>query len=408
MGLYGVLNAGVSGMNAQSNRLSVVADNIQNQNTNGYKRGSAQFSSMLIDSTAGSYNAGSVNTVTRYQIGGGNNQGTLSATTSGSDLAISGEGFFLVSDRGGTPHLTRAGNFVPDGQTGNLVNAAGMTLMGYSLANGDPKVSLNSFDGLVPVNMASLNMKATPSTAGTLQGNLPSDAPVVAGAPSPTNYSKATNFTTYDNLGHPVRVDLYLTKSATGTWQAAAYDPSTTPPTQLTAAPTTLSFDSFGKAVGTPKLNFTVPNGQPFTLDLTPISQVAGEYTVEAKAINGNKPTTVKDTQIAEDGTVYAVYDDASRAAAFRIPLATVASPNNLTPRAGNVYDVSPTSGVLKTGFPNQGGRGSIKQGQLEQSNVDLGNELADMIASQTGYGANSKVFQTGTEMLETLLSLKR
>ena len=150
MGLYGVLNAGVSGMNAQSNRLSVVADNIQNQNTTGYKRGSAQFSTMLIDSTAGSYNAGSVNTVTRYQIGGGNNQGTLAATTSGTDLAISGEGFFLVSDRGGTPHLTRAGNFVVDGQTGNLVNAAGMTLMGYSLANGDPKVSLNSFDGLVP------------------------------------------------------------------------------------------------------------------------------------------------------------------------------------------------------------------------------------------------------------------
>ncbi|GJE11684.1 flagellar hook protein FlgE [Methylobacterium longum] len=406
MGLYGVLNAGVSGMNAQSNRLSVVADNIQNQNTTGYKRGSAQFSSMLIDSSAGSYNAGSVNTVTRYQVGGPNNQGTLAATTSSTDLAVSGEGFFLVTDRGGTPHLTRAGNFVPDGQTGNLVNAAGMTLMGYSLANGDPKVSLNSYDGLVPVNMASLNMKATPSRTGTLQGNLPSEVPVVAGAPSPTNFSKASSVTIYDNLGRPVKIDLYFAKNATGTWQAAAYDPSTAPPTQLSA--TTLSFDSFGKETGTPKLTFTVPNGQPFALDLTPLSQVAGDFTVENKGIDGNKPSAVTDTEIAADGTVYAHYDDGSRFAAYRIPLATVASPNNLTPRAGNVYDISAASGSVKTGFPTLGGRGTIKQGQLEQSNVDLGNELADMIASQTGYGANSKVFQTGTEMLETLVNLKR
>jgi flagellar hook protein FlgE len=85
-----------------------------------------------------------------------------------------------------------------------------------------------------------------------------------------------------------------------------------------------------------------------------------------------------------------------------------VPSPDNLTPRAGNVYDLSATSGPVQTGFPNIGGRGSILSGSLEQSTVDLGDELSTMIASQTSYGANSKVFQTGTEMLETLVNLKR
>ena len=111
---------------------------------------------------------------------------------------------------------------------------------------------------------------------------------------------------------------------------------------------------------------------------------------------------------IDKDDTVYAVFGDGTTAAAFRVPLATVASPDNLTPRSGNVFDITPQSGNPQINFANVGGRGSIQSNSLEDSNVDLGNELATMIASQTGYGANSKVFQTGTEMLETLVNLKR
>ncbi|WP_342108182.1 flagellar hook protein FlgE [Methylobacterium sp. SI9] len=404
MGLYGVLNAGVSGMNAQTNRLGVVADNIQNQNTVGYKRGNTQFSSMLTDSNAGSYNAGSVSTTVRYGIGGPNNQGTTQQTTSSTDLAIQGEGFFIVKDRGGTPHLTRAGNYVIDGPTGNLINAAGMSLQGYSLANGDPKVSLNSYDGLVPVNISNLAGKTTPSTAGTLAGNLNIDTPI-GGAVSDKNYAKTYSLTTYDNAGRSSMVDLYFQKSADGAWQAAAYDRTTGKQLGNTA---TMTFDSFGKPTSSQKLSWTVTNGQPFTLDLSSITQNAGKYSMETTAIDGNAPSAVKSVDVAADGTVYAVYEDSSRYAAYKIPLATVASPDNLTPRAGNVYDVSSTSGLARTGFPNIGGRGSILGSRLEQSTVDLGDELATMIASQTSYGANSKVFQTGTEMLETLVNLKR
>lgn len=409
MGLYGVLNSGVSGMNAQSNRLGVVADNIQNQNTVGYKRGSTQFSSLLTDSGNGSYNSGGVNTVIRHEI---SSKSTTTATTSPSDVSINGNGFFIVKDEGGKTALTRAGNFVLDARTGDLVNAAGMHLMGYNLASGTPSPSMNSYSGLVPVNLASLAMKSNPSTTGVIKNaNLNSNAPIVTGPLSATNYSSATNFTAYDNLGNPFQVDLYFSKTAEnpGQWTVSAFDhsvPANFPGTPL-AGPTTLTFDARGNLQGTPKMNFNIPNGQPFTLNLSNMTQLAADFQYVGE-VDGNKPQAIDHAEIGSDGTVYGVYQDGQKAAAFRIPLATVASPDNLTPRSGNVFDVTPESGNPQINFANIGGRGSIQSKSLEDSNVDLGNELATMIASQTGYGANSKVFQTGTEMLETLVNLKR
>lgn len=412
MGLYGVLNSGVSGMNAQSNRLGVVADNIQNQNTVGYKRGSTQFSSLLTESGSGSYDSGSVTTVVRHDIGSKSN---MTATTSASDVAISGNGFFVVKDAGGKTALTRAGNFVIDAKTGDLVNAAGMHLQGYSLASGTPILSMNSFNGLAPVNLASFGMQAHPSTAGRIDaGNLNSNDPNLNGALSNTNFTKASSVITYDNLGNPFQVDLYFGKTSTGNWQVMAYDHADVLKNQASGAaispiagPTPLSFDAKGKLSNAASLSFTVPNGQPFKLDFANLTQMAGEFVLNGR-VDGNRPQAVDHAAIDTDGTVYAVYQDGQTAAAFRIPLATVASPDNLTPRSGNVFEVTPGSGDPQLNFANVGGRGSIESHSLEDSNVDLGNELATMIESQTGYGANSKVFQTGTEMLETLVNLKR
>jgi flagellar hook protein FlgE len=409
MSLYGVLRSGVSGMNAQSNRLGAVADNIQNQNTVGYKRSSTQFSSLLGDSGSNSYNSGAVETVTRRDLG---SDGPVSYTTSATDLAIRGAGFFVVKDGGDTSFLTRAGNFVVDGPTGNLVNAGGFRLMGYSLAGGSPAMALNSLNGLVPVNVASLSMQANPSTAGTFTGNLPDSAAVVpAGGqpPAGATFSKKSSLTTYDNVGNPVTIDLYLTKTSGNTWQVAAYDaarPGTFPGTPL-AAPTTLAFDGFGKLTAPAKVAFTVPNGQPFTLDMGGTTQLGADYTLKGGA-NGNKPSAVKGAEVGTDGTVYALYEDGARVAAYRIPIATVASPDNLTPQSGNVYEPSLGSGQAQLGFATQGGRGAVAAQALEQSNVDIGTELTTMVEAQTGYTANSKVFSTGSEMLDVLMNLKR
>ncbi len=120
MSLYGTMRTGVSGMNAQSNRLSTVADNIANSSTVGYKKASVQFSSMILPATNGAYNSGGVETDVRYSI---SSQGTFSYTTSETDLAINGDGFFIVKGDDGTPYLTRAGSFVLQ-EDGTLKNTA--------------------------------------------------------------------------------------------------------------------------------------------------------------------------------------------------------------------------------------------------------------------------------------------
>lgn len=409
MSLYGVLRSGVSGMNAQSNKLGTVADNIQNASTSGYKRASTEFSSLILSSGNGAYNSGSVNTTIRYAI---SDRGPISYTTSGSDLAISGNGFFVVSDQSGTPYLTRAGNFVVDGPTGNLVNAAGFKLMGYSLAGGAPSVALNSLNGLVPVNVSSMAMQARPTTDGMITGNLPfAETPVAAvdRPPAGAVFSKKTSLVTYDNVGNAVTLDVYLTKSSANTWEVAVYDaanPADFPGTPL-GGPTTLTFDGMGQLTGASSMTFNIPNGQSFTFDMAGMTQLAGDYNVKGAA-NGNAPTAVKGAEFGSDGTVYAVYEDGTRIPAYKIPLANVPSPDNLTPRAGNVYEASIDSGGVQVGFAGLGGLGSISVGALEQSNVDIGTELTAMIEAQTAYTANSKVFQTGSELLDVLMSLKR
>ena len=168
MSLYGMMSTGASGMNAQANRLSTVADNIANANTTGYKKASVQFSSLVLPGANGSYNSGAVQTDVRYAI---SEPGTLAFTTSSTDLAIDGDGFFIVEDTNGVPMLTRAGSFVPDGD-GKLVNAAGYTLLGYDYESGVPAPVVNGFDGLVPVNISSGSLAANASTLGIFSANL--------------------------------------------------------------------------------------------------------------------------------------------------------------------------------------------------------------------------------------------
>ncbi|BCM86344.1 flagellar hook protein FlgE [Methylobacterium indicum] len=416
MSLIGVLRSGVSGMNAQSNRISTVAENIQNSGTTGYKRSSAEFSSLLIaDSAGGNYNSGSVETKVRRAVTEG---GTLNATTSKSDLAIDGNGFFVVKDPSGAPYLTRAGNFKVDGVTGNFSNAAGMTLMGYSLLDGEPNPTLNSVADMVPINLSSVSTRATPTTEASLSGKLPLDADVAAAG----QYSKKYSLVTYDKLGKAQTLDVYLSKNTGGTWTASIYNAATDPtpagstpalPSGTRLAAATLSFDAQGRladAGGAKSITLnTAPGnkGENITLDFSGLNQLAGDYSVDGKA-DGKAPAAVTGTEFGADGTVYASFEDGTRLAAFKVPLATVKSPDNLQPRSGNVYQVSVDSGDIQVGFANQNGRGGIKSGALEQSNVDVSTELTAMIESQSVYTANSKVFTTGNEMLDTLMNLKR
>ncbi|MEI9402769.1 flagellar hook protein FlgE [Mesorhizobium argentiipisi] len=417
MSLYGMMRTGVSGMNAQANRLSAVADNIANSDTTGYKRSSAEFSTLIMPGTGGAYNSGGVTTTIRSAV---STQGVMTYTTSVSDLAVNGDGFFVVQDAGGTPYLTRAGSFVPDAQ-GRLVNAAGYQLMAYSYANGDPAATANGFEGLVPVQISDQQMTATPSTEGLFSGNLPAGATPPSGPPPSSNsataeYTSKTSLVAYDNLGNKKLLDVYFTNTGAGTWEVSVFDQSKA--TAGTSFPYTggalgsanLTFDTTtGKLTGTPdSVSFTVPGGSTLDLDLSQLTQLGTGFTVADAKVNGNAPSSIQKVQIGQDGVIYAQFEDGSTKALYKIPLADVQSPDNLTAMPGNVYVQSTDSGAVHIGFANEGKLGSIVSGALENSNVDIAEELTNMIAAQRSYTANSKVFQTGSDLMDVLVNLKR
>ncbi|WP_160011610.1 flagellar hook protein FlgE [Rhizobium sp. 18055] len=429
MSIFGSMKTAVSGMNAQANRLSTVADNIANVNTTGYKSVSTAFSSLVLPSSSGNYNSGGVQTSVRQSVSA---QGDISYTTSGYDLAISGDGFFIVESPDGVPVLTRAGDFTTDDE-GNLVNGAGFKLMGYSYDSGAPAVVVNGFSGLVPVNVAQSGLTAIASTSGTFSGNLDSGAEIATGnlpadnATPMTADTKQISMVGYDKLGNTVQYDFYFTKTAVTTPPPATPDPASTwdvtvyrhadaasgsstsfPYSSAAVGGGTMEFDAEGNLVSGDSLTLTDPiTTGVIDMDLSGFTQLASDFAGKGTP-NGQAASPVDSVTIGKDGTVSAMYADGTSKALYRIPLATVASPDNLTLMSGNVYSANGTSGVTVTGFPQTNGFGTIQSGAIESSNVDLAGELTEMIESQRSYTANSKVFQTGSDIMDVLVNLKR
>lgn len=426
MSIFGSMKTAVSGMNAQANRLSVVSDNIANVNTTAYKAGSASFSSLILPSGGGDYNSGSVETHVSYSV---SKQGDTISTSSNSNLSIQGAGFFVVQGADGKTVLTRAGDFAPDAN-GNLVNSAGYTLMGYSYASGAPAVVVNGFDGLIPINVNQSGLANSASTSGTFTGNLNSNATVAtSGLPSAntapvTANTQKSSVVGYDKLGNTVMYDIYYTKVQAATtspaapdkWEVAVYrnadaatgTGSSFPYSSGPVATSTLTFDTNGNlTVGG---NFTINDpktGGAIAMDMTKMTQKATDFSSKGST-NGQAASPVTGVSIDKNGVVYANYKTGDPKPIYQIPLATVASPDKLTPLSGNVYQASAESGVTVTSFANSNGLGYIQSNSLEASNVDLAGQLTDMIQAQKSYTANSKVFQSGADLLDVLVNLAR
>ena len=416
MSLYGMMRTGVSGMQGQASKLSTIADNIANANSNGYKRFGIEFSTLVVNAGSGNYNSGGVVTTIRQAV---SQQGVLQYSNSASDLAIDGSGFFVVQDASGNSFLTRAGSFVPDAQ-GQLINAAGYFLTGYSYANGEPSVVVNSFDGLEPVAITGSELTATPSTEAAFEANLPAEAVAVTGNlpsanASDSEYTEKTSMVVYNDLGGETILDIYFTKTGANAWDVTVFDQAEAAPDTsfpYSAGPVAtqaITFDSMtGVMSGAMNIAIPVPGGQPMTLNLANMTQLSTGFIVSDVAVNGNGPATIERVDFATDGTVYAQFTDGTTEPLFRVPVAMVNSPDQLRSLTGNVFVQTDMSGEVRLGFPDEGGNGSVVSGAVETSNVDIAEELTEMIQSQRNYTANSKVFQTGSDLMDVLLNLKR
>jgi flagellar hook protein FlgE len=418
MSLYGLLTTSASGMSAQSTLLGTVADNIANIDTTGYKNSSAEFSSLVLDTNVTNYQSGSVLATTRTSVDA---QGGLTSTSSPTDLAIKGNGFFIVQGPDGQPVLTRAGSFV-ENASGNLVNAAGYTLMGYPAGTTG---AANGYNGLTPINLSTLGLKASATTSGQLYLNLPSNSTVYPtallpnlpssnGAAGTVGFNQKTSLVAYDNLGNQVTLDVYLTNQGGNTWEADVYDASGAtnggfPYASAALATGTLTFDpSNGTLLSGSPLTLTVPNGKSMTLDMSQTTQLATSYTVLQASTNGNAPSQVNNITIGTDGTLSTSYQNGATVQQYTIPLATVVSPDSMSVITGNAFEPNMNSGAAQIGKAGLGGVGTIKSSTLENSTVDLASELTTMIAAQNNYQANSKVFQTGSQLLQVLIGLER
>ncbi|MDO1581033.1 flagellar hook protein FlgE [Rhizobium oryzicola] len=407
MSLFGTMRTGVSGMNAQANRLGNVGDNIANANTSGYKKASSSFSSMIMPSAGGSYDSGGVDTTTRYSI---KQQGSFSYTTSATDLAINGDGFFIVKSTDGANYMTRAGNFEVQAD-GTLKNAAGFTLQGYPYSSTtDPTIVINGFQGLSDINVNAGGLKSTPSTLGSMSGNLPD------GDATLTKHS--SSLVAYDSKGNARTLTVTFEKDATtpDTWNATITAPDNTGAPQSLLASTPITFNLDGTLKTPSKLTtaaFPAATSNvggdlnAIDIDITGLTEKGAAYSMTG-SINGQGASGVDKVQIGKDGVVSILYKNGQSIPTYRIAMANVQSPNNLTPQAGNVYTQSNTSGVVVMGYAGNSGYGEIKSGTLENSNVDIAEELTVMIEAQRNYTANSKVFQTGSELLDVLVNLKR
>jgi len=411
-----IMGASVSGMNADTNWLSTISQNVANANTTGYKNVQTEFSTLVDQSSNVTENVTGVTTSLRALNA---LQGSVVGTSTSTDLAVQGKGYFVVSDSSGALYLTRNGSFVPDA-AGNLVNAAGYYLMGYNVQNGQANASANSLTGLTKVNVVTAGQAATSTTSGTLTANLPSTATPVAAANLPSTntagakYTDKTSLITYDNLGGAHTVDIYLTNTGPNTWEVTTYDASTAaagggfPYSSGPLVTQTLNFSAANGSLttGSP-LSIPIPNGQTMSLDLSQMTQLATGFSVTAATANGNPPGSSTGVSIAKDGTLSFQFSNGATRPGYDIPLADVASPDNMTSVNGDAFLANYNSGPAHVGTAGTGAFGTISSSSLENSTVDIATELTDMIQAQSAYQANSKVFQTGADILQVLNGLK-
>jgi len=150
-----------------------------------------------------------------------------------------------------------------------------------------------------------------------------------------------------------------------------------------------------------------VPGGAALTMDLSNMTQVGTDFSFKA-TVNGSTPSAIDKVDVDDAGHVTAVLKNGQQLTLYTLMLADVASPDNLTPEPGNVYSTNQNSGNAQAGNAGTGGLGTIQSGSLEDSNVDLADELTGMIEAQRGFTANSKSFQTGADLLDVVVNLKR
>ncbi|OIN07729.1 flagellar hook protein FlgE [Oceanisphaera psychrotolerans] len=435
-------NIALSGVNASQKDLDVTANNIANVNTVGFKESRAEFADIYSNSLFSN---------ARTQVGGGVqtaavaqqfHQGSLLSTDNALDMAINGNGFFVMSSENGSTDrtFTRAGAFSLD-SNGFVVNSQGSYLQTFAVnENGAPtSLSLNATKPLqIPAKAG------TPTQTETVDGsmNLPANAtgldpadfdPTVA-----STYTSSTSVTIFDSLGEPHTLTQYFVKDATGAdneWKMFAYvdgkdalgvvtdpatgDPVLTDPADLTSTTRRtldLTFDVNGKIsaptparIDTDALNFGNGSNTAQIIDIgfDSITQFASSFEVSRLTQDGATVGKLTNINIGTDGTVAATYSNGIIEKLGIVAMASFPNDQGLTQTGDTEWRESLLSGEALVGQPNTGTLGKIDASKLEQSNTNLTTELVDLITAQRNFQANSRALEVNSTLMQTVLQIR-
>ncbi len=459
MSIFGALFPGVTGLSSNATALSVISDNIANVNTVGYKRNTASFSTLVSGGgVADQFSPGGVRAATSIAI---DQQGLLLNSSSSTDIAISGNGFFAVSptsvSSGASDEIlfTRAGAFTTD-ENGNLRNAGGHFLQGFPVqADGTVNFNPSDLSLLETVNLDQLGGTAEASTLVGANANLQSSLPVsaqeatYAAGVSGTNmasgnvtpdFQRSIQF--FDSLGGLRTLTMSFLKSSTpNQWHTEFHiepasdvvtgsglvdgqvavgtlaftsdgliDPATT-----SASLNSLDFLASGTTPGAGQVAFASSLGiaaQSVNMDIgSPTS--AGGFTqfdspsiLISTSVNGAVFGSLADVEIDNDGFVTALFDNGVRRRVYQLPVATFVNPNGLNAVEGNAYAITSESGPINLREAGTAGAGLIAPNSLEASTVDIAEEFTGLITIQRAYSANTRVVTTADELLEELIRI--
>ncbi len=437
--LFGALDTAVSGLSAQSAAFSDISDNVANSQTTGYKDVNTTFEDYLTTSTATTNDSGFVTATPQYE---NNVQGTITASSNPLSLAISGNGFFQVTQEtsDATPstvlssqtEYTRDGDFSLD-KNGYLVNDVGQVLNGYAV---NPTTGVLNQTQVTPlqINQSAFSPVATQNV--TLNANLPATPTTGTGtAASPI----ASQVNVYDADGTMHTVSLDWVQNSANNWTVSIAAPDANPPTLGSANV------QFGNAsvnntpagtigtitggTGTVTTSNYTPNGaatvgftanfgdgnQPITLNLgsfggsSGVTQYSGStYTLEGISQDGVAPGSFSGITMQTSGDVVANYNNGQTRIVGQVPLTTFADPDQLQRQNGQAYTPTINSGDALAQSAGSGAAGSLVVGSLEGSNVDIATEFTKLIVAQQAYSANAKVVTTANTLLQTTLDMKQ
>lgn len=401
---------GLSGLNAASQALDVVGNNIANSQTVGFKSGSIAFADVFAGSQIGM----------GVQVSGirqNFSDGVLGQGTGSLDMGIQGNGFFRMMSQAGQVFYSRNGQFKTN-ENGFIINNSNMLLTGYQASGTPPAIQPGAAIG--PIQIPTSQMPARASDSGTMKGNLDSGAEVINPAltfdPKDSNsYNSVSQVDAYDSLGNRHTINVYFVKTADNKWDV--YTNDTTAPVlngagQAQYQKLEINFDSAGQLTTTPArvaINGAAYNGAEalqFDLDLAGMTQQATETAMESPSTTGYPPGSMNGFTVGDSGEIIASYSNGERQLLGQVVLANFTNPGGLASSGNNAWTETPSSGQPVVGIAGSGNLGNLYGNKVEASNVDLSQEMVSMIIYQRNYQSNSQTIKTQSELLQTLVNL--